>query len=74
MPLAVVGALLIVAVRFLPEERLLTLVVSAGAFFLYIALYLVTTPSPDERARARQLVRLVGRLVPGHRVRTASAD
>ena len=74
MPLAVVGALLIVAVRFLPEERLLTLVVSAGAFFLYIALYLVTTPSPDERARGRQLVHLVGRLVPGHRVRTASAD
>jgi O-antigen/teichoic acid export membrane protein len=74
MPLAVVGTVLIVAVRFLPEERLLTLVVAAGAFFLYIGLYLVTTPSPDERARGRQLVRLASRVLPRRHIRTVSAD
>jgi O-antigen/teichoic acid export membrane protein len=71
MPTLVVGTLLLVAVRVLPEERFLTLAVAAFGFLAYVALYLAVTPAPDERARGRQLVRLIRR---GHlrRVRPAS--
>src|SRR5262249_32902511 len=74
LPTVVVGLFLLVAVRVLPEDRILTLAVAAAGFFAYLALYVVVTPAPEERARARKAIRLLGR-GPLRRVRpAASAD
>jgi len=59
LPAVVVGVGLLAAVHFLPEDRLLTLLVAAAAFLVYIALYLVVTPAPEERERGLALLRRV---------------
>jgi O-antigen/teichoic acid export membrane protein len=76
LPSAVVGASLLVLVRVLPHERFVTLGTAALGFFTYLAIYLVVTPAPEERARGRQLVRAVRRrALRGRHVRAAtSAD
>jgi O-antigen/teichoic acid export membrane protein len=76
LPLAVVGLSLLGVVRVLPHERFATLATAAIGFFAYLAIYLVVTPAPEERARGRQLLRALARLATRrHPVRTAtSAD
>jgi O-antigen/teichoic acid export membrane protein len=76
LPAAVVGLALLVGVRIVPHERFLTLAMACIGFFAYLALYLVVTPAPEERARGRQLLRLLVRRTPqGRHVRAAaSAD
>jgi O-antigen/teichoic acid export membrane protein len=76
LPAVVVGVGLLLLVRVVPQERFLTLTMACLGFFAYLAIYLVVTPAPEERARGRQLVKLlVGRKLPrGRHIRATSAD